>query len=350
MRRTAVDTPTLAPCEDPEPDVGDGGSASPGRCGGCAGPPGSCPQPLLHLFSGDLDRCWADVVLALRLLVRPAAEAGDSPGTVSVNGVTVGVAGGRVQVRVCGREADAFATSLQCWVTGRDAAGHTALLLAGRRLLSAGRWADAALVASLLLDAGSDANAVNRDGRSLLSYAVAALDDAAETSRLLLNHGASVLGAGPHDAVPPTLRPTLTPGGGAEPCPSSPVFAWFLRAVIRRRRLDEGCLRTLALVSQEMAEQMGPRRMHGLVLRTMFRHSRCYRVLGPVFLQIKTAMARHWSTPQDLRSLCRCVIRRSLGVPSAHGPAAGGARLPLHQSVRALGLPRPLQEYLLLYA
>ncbi|XP_034237640.1 uncharacterized protein LOC117643086 [Thrips palmi] len=301
----------------------------------CAGP---CVQPLLHLLSGDLDRCFDDVLLALRLLVQP----GDAPRLVdgvTVNGVTVRPCAERgVRVCACGREAvlavppgrgPRGAGPPDCWLAGRDAGGHTPLLLAGRRLLTAGRWADAARVAALLLAAGCDANAVNREGRSLLSYAVAALDDALDTTRLLLNHGATVWG---HEVEGHSLR---MPPAASQPDPPA-VFAWFLRAVIRRRRLDEGCLRTLALVSHAMADR--PRHMHGLVLRTMFRHSRCYRVLGPVFLQIKTAMARHWSRPQDLRVLCRRAVRRALG------PAK------LHAGVASLGLPGPLQDYLLLHS
>ncbi|KAK3914057.1 Putative ankyrin repeat protein R841 [Frankliniella fusca] len=325
-------------------------------CGSACSCACSCAQPLLHLLSGDLDRGWEDVLLALRLLVAPAASAPVTAARVAVNGVSVEAeaagagAGAGLVVRACGREhaLRPGAWPRPCWLAGRDAAGHTPLLLVGRRLLAAARWAEAALVAALLLEAGSDANAVNREGRSLLSYAVAALDEAADTTRLLLNHGATVWG-GLHDELPPpTLRPPApapapvpaqavpSSPAPAAPAPCSPVFAWFLRAVIRRRRLDDGCLRTLALVSEAMAER--PRHMHGLVLRTMFRHSRCYRVLGPVFLQIKTAMALHWSRPQDLRALCRRAIRRAVG------PGR------LHQAVPVLGLPRALQDYLLLHA
>lgn len=337
--RTEPGPSTAAECEPSD-------AAWPSSCGSActAAGAGGCAQPLLHLLSGDLERCWEDVLLALRLLVAPSPPAE----SVTVNGVSV-QAGGLVLVRACGLacgsedlgEGAGNGWPRPCWLAGRDAAGHTPLLLVGRRLLAAARWADAAQVAALLLAAGSDANAVNREGRSLLSYAVAALDEAADTTRLLLNHGATVWGG--LELPPPTLRPPVPAPSSATPpapalredAPCSPVFAWFLRAVIRRRRLDEGCLRTLALVSQVMAER--PRHMHGLVLRTMFRHSRCYRVLGPVFLQIKTAMALHWSRPQDLRALCRRTIRRAVG-PSR-----------LHHAAPALGLPTALQEYLLLH-
>jgi hypothetical protein len=62
------------------------------------------------------------------------------------------------------------------------------------------------------------------------------------------------------------------------------AFTWFLRSVIRRRKLDEQCEQTLALLSQVMGEHSGHKHAH--VMRTMFRHAKCYKVLGPVFYQL----------------------------------------------------------------
>ncbi|KAG8234397.1 hypothetical protein J437_LFUL014615 [Ladona fulva] len=112
------------------------------------------------------------------------------------------------------------------------------------------------------------------------------------------------------------------------------AFTWFLRAVIRRRRVEH-CSETLALLSQVMGEC--PRRMHSHVLRTMFRHVKCYKILGPVFYQLKLSMMRYWTQPHDLRYLCWRTLRKSLR-PGGH-LVSGAAKL---------GLPKPVQQYLLM--
>jgi hypothetical protein len=206
-----------------------------------------------------------------------------------------------------------------------DSDGNTPLLIAGRRLLREGAFDQAAQLSHLFLQAGSDPNASNSEGRSLLTYSVHYMDDSIELTRVLLNGGASVWPQGIHDA-------TSENASNAEQCSA---FTWFLRSVIRRRKLDEQCERTLALLSQVMGEHPG--RMHAHVMRTMFRHAKCYKVLGPVFYQLKISMMRYWTQPQDLVFICRKTIR------SAVGPE----RIMAGQTSQ-LGLPNRIQEYLLL--
>ncbi|XP_067014753.1 uncharacterized protein [Anabrus simplex] len=202
-----------------------------------------------------------------------------------------------------------------------DTEGNTPLLVAGRRLLKEGAFERAAQVSKLLLQAGSDPDAVNCEGRNLLSYSVHHMDDSVALTRVLLNGGASVW---PVAGVQNT--------GSSEQCSA---FAWFLRGVIRRRRLDEQCGRTLCLISEAMGEH--PTRMHGHVMRTMFRHAKCYKVLGPVFYQLKISMMRYWTQPLALTFMCRRTIR-----------AAMGHQRMLSSDVRHLGLPASLQNYITL--
>ena len=206
-----------------------------------------------------------------------------------------------------------------------DSEGNTPLLIAGRRLLREGAFDQAAQLSHLFLEAGSDPNAANGEGRSLLTYSVHYMDDSIELTRVLLNGGASVWPQGSHDA-------TSENAGNAEQCSA---FTWFLRSIIRRRKLDEQCERTLALLSQVMGEHPG--RMHAHVMRTMFRHAKCYKVLGPVFYHLKISMMRYWTQPQDLVFMCRKTIR------SAVGPE----RIMAGQTSQ-LGLPNRIQGYLLL--
>lgn len=106
---------------------------------------------------------------------------------------------------------------------------------------------------------------------------------------------------------------------------------------MRRRKLDTGCLQTLTLLAQVMGEC--PSRMHSHVMRTMFRHAKCYRVLGPVFLQLKLAIASYWAQPQDLRFLCRRAIRQCL-LNSPHHL--------IPSTVAGLGLPPQMVSYIML--
>ncbi|KAL1453836.1 hypothetical protein WDU94_010147 [Cyamophila willieti] len=79
--------------------------------------------------------------------------------------------------------------------------------------------------------------------------------------------------------------------------------------------------------------------MHAHVMRTMFDHARCVRVLGPVFLQMKLSMSQHWGQPQSLQTLCRTAFRRN---------ALRTQETSLTQeSLSALGLPLPVQKFVL---
>lgn len=212
---------------------------------------------------------------------------------------------------------------VQDWLSWTDSEGNTPLLIGARRLLKKGAFDQAVQLVQLLLDAGSDPDSKNDEGRTLLSYSVQYMDDSLQLTRLLINNGASVWPSGPENC------------SGEEN--GSSVFTWFLRGVMRRRKLDTGCLQTLTLLAQVMGEC--PNRMHSHVMRTMFRHAKCYRVLGPVFLQLKLAIASHWAQPQDLRFLCRRSIRQCL-LNSPH-------RL-IPSTIAGLGLPPQMVSYIML--
>lgn len=210
---------------------------------------------------------------------------------------------------------DCLSVLLQCGadVNIADKEGETPLLYL-RTFLKKGLYEDAAALARALLKHGGDPNAVNRQGRTLLTYSVYHLDDSIALSRLLVNHGAT------------------TWCGNREDIDQS-SFSWFLKSIIRLRQL-QNCHQTLKLLAQVMGE--APKRMHAHVLRTMFRHVRCFRVLGPVFLQLKLGMMRYWSQPHDLKYLCRRALRRSMGPKR------------ITSATSHLGLPRPLQRYVLM--
>ncbi|XP_050724713.1 uncharacterized protein LOC127002695 isoform X2 [Eriocheir sinensis] len=199
-------------------------------------------------------------------------------------------------------------------VSVRDNAGETPLHLV-RNLLRQGLYQRAAQVARILLQAGAHVDAANNEGRTLLTYSVEHLDDSLPLTRTLLNHGSSAWGA----------------ADGTDKDQS--VFTWFLKAVITHRRV-ENCAYTVAILAHVMADN--PRRMHQHILRTMFRQSRCYKVLGPVFLELKTLMMPHWTQPPTLTSLCWRTVRHSL-TPKR-----------IHSGAPKLGLPPPLESYILL--
>ncbi|GAB6027582.1 hypothetical protein CHUAL_001825 [Chamberlinius hualienensis] len=208
---------------------------------------------------------------------------------------------------------------LQCGadVNAQDDEGDTPLHYL-RTFLKRGLYNEAAEVAHVLLQCGANPNAINRQSRTLLTYSVSYLDDSIALSRLLLNSGALV------------WRQKSSVDLDADQASS---FNWFLKSVIQMRRL-ENCFLTLKLLSQVMGE--APNRMHSHVLRIMFKHVRCFRVLGPVFLQLKLCMLRYWAEPQDLKYLCSKTLRKSLGPQRLNWTATA-----------QLGLPKPLQKYVL---
>lgn len=186
-----------------------------------------------------------------------------------------------------------------------------------RDLLRRGAFCEAVELAGVLLRAGADPNETDLEGRALLSYSVQQLDDCIALTRLLLNSGANVW-------------------NGTQKLPNEPdhsAFTWLLRALILRRRFEH-CNLTLSLLARVMGGE--PLRMRSLVMRTMFRHASCPRVLGPLFQQIKDALSGYWSQPQGLQYSCWRALRQSLG------PAR------LSDSTPRLGLPPTLQRYLLM--
>lgn len=86
---------------------------------------------------------------------------------------------------------------------------------------------------------------------------------------------------------------------------------------------------------QSMGED--PTRMHSHVMRTMFSHAQCYNIFGPVFFQIKKALAPQWMRPHSLQQLCRKSIRGSL--------FRGCQRNAHPETVAALRLPKPLESF-----
>jgi hypothetical protein len=186
-----------------------------------------------------------------------------------------------------------------------------------RTLLGRGAFSEAAELARVLLRAGANPDETDPEGRSLLSYSVQQLDDCIVLTRLLLNNGASVWHGTPN--LPQD--------------PDHSAFTWLLRAIIIRRRFEH-CSLTLDVLARVMGSE--PLRMKALVLRTMYRHARSPRVLGPIFQQIKSALAGYWNQPQGLQYSCWRAVRRAVR------PLSIAAATP------RLGLPSPLQRYLVM--
>lgn len=243
----------------------------------------------------------------------------------------------------------------------QDNMGDSPLLYL-RTFLKEGAFEAATSFARVFLERDADPNVTNKEGRSLLTYSVFHVDDSITLTRLLLNYGASVWNEDHHVtssssssssfspsplsltalssqsvSVPPASRALCAlPSRILSSTPAAvdhSAFSWFLKAVIHRRRL-ENCSETVRLLAQVMGDC--PRRMHAHVLRTMFRHVRCFRVLGPIFLQLKMSMMRYWSQPHGLKYLCMRTIRGTL------------APRRLVAGTPQLGLPRSLQNYVLM--
>ncbi|XP_065335276.1 uncharacterized protein LOC135936404 [Cloeon dipterum] len=187
-------------------------------------------------------------------------------------------------------------------------------LLEVRSALSKGNFEAATQLAEFLLAAGADPDETDPEGRTLLSHSVQRLDDTAALTRLLLNNGASVWHLG---------APAETD--------HSP-FTWLLRALILRRRF-ENCDLTLEMLARVMGER--PAQMKAHVLRAMFRHAKCPKVLGPIFKRVKEVLSVYWTNPQSLQFSCLSAIRRRLGGRTSHG-------------VPLLGLSPPLKRTLLM--
>lgn len=208
----------------------------------------------------------------------------------------------------------------------RDTSTGNTPLLQLNHLLEKHQFQEAAEIAHLMLTHGSntcDVNAVNRQGRSLLSYSVIHLDRAAELTRVLVNHGARVW---PEDN-------RLNTVSDIDQDREQSAFTWFLRAVIHQRGLANTDI-SLDCLCHEMGRS--PARMKAHVLRVMLSEGKFPRVLGPVFAQLKLTMAPFWTEPQHLRYLAWNSVRRSLG-PKRLGPGS-----------QQLGLPTPLTNYITL--
>lgn len=82
------------------------------------------------------------------------------------------------------------------WWEERDQYGNTALLVSGQKLLRQNAFEKAAEMARILLNEGSDVNAVNNDNRNLLSYSIQHMDDAIQLTILLLNYGINIWPSG----------------------------------------------------------------------------------------------------------------------------------------------------------
>ncbi|XP_059487421.1 uncharacterized protein LOC132203576 [Neocloeon triangulifer] len=187
-------------------------------------------------------------------------------------------------------------------------------LLVVRGALGKGDFEAAMQLAATLLQAGADPDETDPEGRTLLSHSVQHLDDSAALTRLLLNSGASVWHRG---------------GTGV---PDHSPFTWLLRALILRRRF-ENCDLTLEMLARVMGER--PAQMKAHVLRVMFRHARCPKVLGPIFKRIKEVVSVYWTNAPSLQYSCLSAIRRRLAGRTAHG-------------VPLLGLPPSLKRSLLM--
>ncbi|XP_026813704.1 uncharacterized protein LOC113554175 isoform X4 [Rhopalosiphum maidis] len=244
--------------------------------------------------------------------------------------------------------ANATVAQLRRWSQAVDENGNTALILGAKRLMNCGLFKRAYQFAVMMLKFGSDVNWLNNGGRSLITYTVHYMDQAIDITRLLLNCGATVwledcnsearlhyvqLLKEYRTKTETDLQRCLTDDPIESPLDS--IFTWFLRSVMIRRRMDDSCLRTLSLLSQSMGED--PTRMHSHVMRTMFSHAQCYNIFGPVFFQIKKALAPQWVQPHSLQQLCRKSIRRSL-FRGRHGNAHP-------DTVAELNLPKPLESY-----
>ncbi|CAL4179498.1 unnamed protein product, partial [Meganyctiphanes norvegica] len=171
----------------------------------------------------------------------------------------------------------------------KDNSGDTPLHYV-RHLLQKGLYDRAAKVAQVLIKAGTPVDAVNNEGRTLLTYSVEHLDKSISLTRLLVNSGASVWGANQHNQ-------------------GHSAFVWFLKAVIAKRTLENSS-QTLFIISFLMSDQ--PKQMQQHVIRSMIMHSKCYKVLGPIFLELKNLMSPHWSQPQSLSLSCCRSIRKTL--------------------------------------
>ncbi|VVC39842.1 SOCS box domain,Ankyrin repeat-containing domain [Cinara cedri] len=236
---------------------------------------------------------------------------------------------------------------LRRWSRSVDEHGNTALIVGAKRLMNCGLFKRTFQFVSMMLAYGSDVNWLNNSGRSLITYTVHYMDQALDITKLLLNSGATIWLEDCNSEKRLNYVKVLKEYRNSSDSrmrfvsedpiesPLDSIFTWFLRSVMIRRRLDDGCLCTLDLLSQTMGDD--PSRMHTHVMRTMFSHAQCYNIFGPVFFQIKKALSPQWVQPRSLQQLCRKTIRYSLFngcLKNAHP-----------ESVAKLKLPTTLESY-----
>lgn len=190
-----------------------------------------------------------------------------------------------------------------------DERGETALSSV-KILLRKGCFRLAFQIASHLLDCGASIDAEDNGQQTLLSHSVSSLDAASDLTRLLLNRGADVWHR----------------NGGDSP------FGCFLQAIVRCRCVS-GATITADLLGRTMGSR--PEAFKALVLRSMLSHGRCIRVLGPVFVQLKSLLSPYWRQPQPLRYAAWTAVRR-------HSSSAKSWPRELQQ----LGLPPSVLRYL----
>lgn len=190
----------------------------------------------------------------------------------------------------------------------RDERGETALSSI-KILLRRGCYRIAFLAACHLLDRGAKVDAEDNGHQTLLFHSVASLDAASDLTRLLLNRGADVWYKSEGDSP----------------------FGSFLQAIIRRRCV-EGASVTADLLGRMMGNR--PEAFRLLVLRSMIRHGRYVRVLGPVFVQLKSLLSPYWKQPPSLRYAAWSAIRH-------HSTGNSWAR-----ELQELGLPPSTLRYL----
>lgn len=178
-----------------------------------------------------------------------------------------------------------------------DGRGDSGLLLL-RHLLYYG-WVREALSLLQALTSGSvgvDVNRPDSSGRTLLTYSVCHGDRTAAFTRHLLNSGARVW---------------FEPVVAAEA--SSSAFRWYLKAVMADLTNLESSGETLRALCMVMGEDMGgPASIKGHVDRTMLEVGYAPKIIGPIFVRIREAMAPFMSRPHSLSYQCVRSVRRSL--------------------------------------
>jgi ankyrin repeat protein len=215
----------------------------------------------------------------------------------------------RAAIILVGRIDDILSSGIDVNVT--DERGETALSYV-KILLRKGCFRLAHQIASHLLDHGALVDAEDNGQQTLLSHSVAALDGASDLTRMLLNRGADVW--------------HRNGTGGDSP------FGSFLQAIVRCRCVS-GATITADLLGRTMGSR--PEAFKALVLRSMLRHGRFIRVLGPVFVQLKSILSPYWRQPQPLRYAAWTVIRRH------SSPVKSWAR-----ELQQMGLPPSVLRYL----